>query len=151
MINNIQIYRESQSAIRKTFYWLYTSFLIYTMETLYTQKWFNFDEGTQNSWNTRLFNKLLGTQVLKPQKKSYQFKTFIKTNFNVGLQKFCRTCTRLHHLRQLEEQYIKSHPYAGWSSWHTKGSRRENIFIRIFNLFTQGLLLQWPKFLFKCK
>lgn len=30
---------------------------------------------------------------IKTTKKSYQFKAFIKTNFNVGLQKFCCMCT----------------------------------------------------------
>ena len=35
---NAQMYMESHPTVRKTFYWLYTSFPIYTMETLYTGK-----------------------------------------------------------------------------------------------------------------
>jgi len=34
-----------------------------------------------------------GTGIKTTKKKSYQFKAFIKTNFNVGLQKFCCMCT----------------------------------------------------------
>ena len=37
-VTNAQIYMESQSTVRKTFYWLYTSLPIYTMETLYIGK-----------------------------------------------------------------------------------------------------------------
>jgi len=75
------------------------------METLYIGKC-NFDEGTHAHAHTHTHthtHKIAEIQQTLEQaawctgiettKKSYQFKAFIKTNFNVGLQKFCCMCT----------------------------------------------------------